>query len=85
MTLQLLDAYSDPNPLALFSLTRNWKITLKILVLIFFRAPETHYIAPAFIWILVTFRRGDLANMFTRQKHTQDAIARGPAKTEPRL
>ncbi len=64
VTLQLLDAFSGPNLLALFSLGRSWKITLKILVLIFFRAPEMHYIVPAFIWIMVTFRRGDLRRLY---------------------
>ena len=64
VTLQLLDAFSDPNLLALFSLAQPLKITLKILVLVFFHAPEMHYIVPAFIWLLVTFRRGDLRKMF---------------------
>lgn len=63
--LVLLDDFSNNNPLALFSLGRAWKISLKALVLLFYRAPEMHYIVPAFIWLLVTFRRGDLSRLLT--------------------
>jgi len=71
--LQLVNAYSDPNALALYSLGPFWKGMLRAAVLVLFRAPAAHYVVPMFIWMLVTFRRGDLQRMFARQKKTANA------------
>ncbi len=73
--LQLVNAYSDPNALAIFSLSPFWKGMLRAAVLVLFRAPAAHYVVPMFIWMLVTFRRGDLQGMFARQKKTAEAKA----------
>lgn len=64
----LLNDFTNPNPLALFTLSHTLKSGLKFLVLLFFRAPEMHYIVPAFIWLLVTFRRGDLKTLLAKRE-----------------
>ncbi len=66
--LVLLDDFSNNNPLALFTLSHTLKAGLRLLVLLFYRAPEMHYIVPAFIWLLVTFRRDDLKTLLARRE-----------------
>jgi len=68
--LKLLDAYSDDNALALYTFTPMWKSVLNALVAVIVMAPETHYMVPAFIWMLVTFRRGDWRQAFGLQPVT---------------
>lgn len=58
--LPLLDFFSDPTPLAAFTLSPFWKNVLTMSKLFLFRDPASDYTAPALIWLLVTFRRGDL-------------------------
>ncbi len=68
----LLNDFTNPNPLALFTLGRTWKMLLRGLVLLFYRAPEMHYIVPAFIWLVVTFRRGDMSRLLARQPRREE-------------
>ena len=59
LTLRLVDAFSDKNVLAVFSLGPVAKATVIILLKVIALSPVTAYIAPVFVWILVTFRRTD--------------------------
>jgi len=73
--LQLINAYSDANALALYSLSPFWKNVLRATVLVVFRAPAAHYVVPMFIWMVVTFRRGDLRNVFARPEPAKESEA----------
>ncbi|MGB2987004.1 MAG: hypothetical protein WBE26_14115 [Phycisphaerae bacterium] len=64
LALRILDAFSDPTVLALFSLGPFWKDMLRKVIKVLIVAPAGWYAVPAFIWLAVTFRRGDLANLF---------------------
>ncbi len=65
--LKLVDVFSHPgHPLAIFTLSQHVKIGVRMMVLLFYRAPEMHYIVPAFVWLLATFRRDDLKSVLTR-------------------
>jgi hypothetical protein len=55
----LVDVFSE-NQLALIQLAPFWKETVRLAVQIFVGSIESSFIVPVFIWILVTFRRGDL-------------------------
>ncbi len=59
LTLRLVDAFSDKNPLAVVTLGPVAKGALLILLKVIALSPVTAYIAPVFVWILVTFRRTD--------------------------
>ena len=61
LALRLLDAFSDKNVLAVFSLGPVGKASVVILMKVLAMSPVSAYIAPIFVWILVTFRRGDWA------------------------
>lgn len=61
--LRILDAFSDGNVLSIYDLGAFWKSVLQGMVTILVRAPVPSYIVPAFIWLLVTFRRDDLQNL----------------------
>lgn len=61
ITLHLLNMLSDPHPLAAFSFTPFTKSILSPAARLLFLAPFMTYAAPAIIWLLVTFRRGDPA------------------------
>lgn len=63
LALRLLDGFSDKNVLAVFSLGPAAKGMLVILLKVLAMSPVTAYIAPVFVWILVTFRRGDWAKL----------------------
>ena len=63
--LVLLDFFSDATPLAAFTLGPFLKNALTMAKLFLFIDPAMHYIVPAFIWLLVTFRRGDLRAILT--------------------
>ena len=67
--LSIFNAYSDDNLLALYSLSPFWKSALRGTVLVLFRAPAGHYVVPMFIWMLVTFRRGDLSGVLALSDH----------------
>lgn len=59
--LQLVDVYSQSNPLSVYTLSPFWQKGLLILKKVLSMTPVTMYIAPVFVWILVCFRRSDLA------------------------
>ena len=61
LALRFLDAFSDKNDLMVFSLGPAAKGTVVNLLNVLGMSPVTAYIAPIFVWILVTFRRGDWA------------------------
>ena len=63
LALRLLDAFSDKNVLAVFSLGPVGKASVVILMKVLAMSPVSAYIAPIFVWILVTFRRGDWAKL----------------------
>ncbi len=63
LALRLLDAFSDKNVLAVFSLGPVGKALIVILMKVLAMSPVSAYIAPIFVWILVTFRRGDWAKL----------------------
>ena len=68
--LQLMDAFSDENVLAIYRIVPFWKSVLHALALVLFRAPAAHYVVPMFIWMIVTFRRGDLRGLIAQSKTT---------------
>jgi hypothetical protein len=68
LTLHILDGFSENSPLALFHPSPFWKGMLKVCLKIVVLTPAVHYIGPAFIWLLVTFRRGDLADVLAGRK-----------------
>jgi len=59
LALQLVDAFSNPDVLNQFELVLWTKRLLSVLLKVVVRSPVTAYIAPVFVWILVTFRRTD--------------------------
>ncbi len=59
--LKLYDAFSNPGPAYFFKMGESTKELLHWCTLILFQAPEMNFIVPAFIWLLVSFRRNDLA------------------------
>ena len=63
LALRLIDAFSDKNVLAVFSLGPAAKTMVVILLKVLGMSPVTAYIAPIFVWVLVTFRRGDWAKL----------------------
>ncbi len=63
MYLQLVNAFSDDNVLAIYTFGSFTKTMVVVLIKVFSMSPVTAYIAPVVIWILVAFRRGDLAGL----------------------
>jgi hypothetical protein len=63
LMLRLLDAFSDDNALSLYSFGKVGKTMLLMTLKVIGMSPVTAYIASIFVWILVTFRRGDWANL----------------------
>jgi len=63
LALRLLDAFSDKNVLTVFTLGSAAKGTVVILLKVLGMSPVTAYIAPIFVWVLVTFRGGDWAKI----------------------
>lgn len=63
LALDLVDAFSDPGPLNQFALAPWTKWLLENLLKVVVKSPVTAYIASVFVWILVTFRRGDWAKL----------------------
>lgn len=61
--LKLADVLSDENPLAVYSFSPLTKKTVVTLGKVLGISPVTTYIAPIFIWILVTFRREDVVRL----------------------
>lgn len=73
MYLQLVDAFSDNNVLAMYSLSGFTKTMVIVLIKVFSKSPVTAYIAPVLIWILVAFRRGDLTALGIFRNASGDA------------
>ncbi len=61
IALHLFNAYSDPNVIKQFNIAPLTKQLLVIALKVVALSPVTAYIAPVFIWIIATFRRGDFA------------------------
>lgn len=61
LTLELLNAFSDGNVIAIFSFSTFWKTALIIVRKVMIMSPVTAYIVPIFIWMLVCFRKNDFA------------------------
>lgn len=59
--LGLLALFSSPgDPMAMFSFSPFWKDALQLAVRTLIVPPELTFVAPVFIWIVVTLRKGDL-------------------------
>ena len=76
--LFLTDLLSNENIMAIYSLSPWVKSILRGVSLVLFRSPAMHYIGPLFIWLGVTFRRGDFEMLMGR------APADQPVKPTPR-
>ncbi|MFH1108530.1 MAG: hypothetical protein V1790_04930 [Planctomycetota bacterium] len=63
LTLRLVDAFSNPDVFNQFELGLWTKRLLGILLKVVVMSPVTAFIAPVFVWILVTFRRTDWATL----------------------
>ena len=63
LTLELVDAFSNPGVLNQFELGLWTKRLLGVFLKVVVKSPVSAYIAPIFVWILVTFRRGDWAKL----------------------
>lgn len=63
LTLRLVDAFSNPDVFNQFELGLWTKRVLSILLKVVVMSPVTAFIAPIFVWVLVTFRRGDWAKL----------------------
>ena len=64
--LFLVDLLSNENIMAVYSLSPWVKSVLHGVALVLFRSPAMHYIGPLFIWLVVTFRRGDFETLMGR-------------------
>lgn len=64
--LFLVDLLSNENIMAVYSLPAWIKSILRGVSLVLFRSPAMHYIGPLFIWLGVTFRRGDFETLMGR-------------------
>lgn len=67
--LRLVDVLSESNPLAVYQLGAFWKGVLHAATTILFRMPVPTYIVPAFIWLAVSFRRGDFERTLIPEKN----------------
>lgn len=75
--LKLMDGFSDSNVLAIFTFGETLKSELQWAVLMLYKAPEMNYIIPALVWLLVTFRRGDLPAILGWQEKGKTSGHRG--------
>lgn len=71
--LFLVDQLSNENLIAVYSLPAWVKSILRGVSLVLFRSPAMHYIGPLFIWLAVTFRRGDFETLMGRTPADQPA------------
>lgn len=76
--LFLVDAFSNDDMLAVYSFSGWFKFALHSTSLVLFRSPAVHYIGPLFIWLAVTFRRGDFETIMGH------APSNKPAKSKSR-
>lgn len=79
--LFLVDLLSNENIMAMYSLSPWVKSVLRGVALVLFRSPAMHYIGPLFIWLAVTFRRGDF-EMILGRVSAEEAVK--PASRRPR-
>jgi hypothetical protein len=80
---KLYDGFSNPGPAHFFQLSESTKALLHWCTLILFHAPELNFIVPAFIWILVSFRRNDLS--FLLGQTPEGELSRESRPTEKRV
>lgn len=75
--IPILIGFSGDNQLALYSFPPVIDSLLGVLKLVLVQAPVVHYMAPTFIWMVVTFRRGDLQRILLGR-----SSAKGEAATQ---
>jgi len=75
MYLQLVNAFSDDNVLAIYTFGAFTKTVVVALIKVFSMSPVTAYIAPVVIWVLVAFRRGDLAGLAVFRRTSGEATS----------
>ena len=66
LLLALTHFFSVDRPLALFTLSESWREILGGAVKLVAFMPFFSLVMPTFVWILVTFRRGDIKTMLDR-------------------
>lgn len=64
--LFLVDTFSNGDMLAIYSFPAWFKFVVHSAALILFQSPAMHYIGPLFIWLAVTFKRGDFEMIMGR-------------------
>jgi hypothetical protein len=64
MGLGIFSDFTAGGDVALYTLHPALKAVLNQAVLVFLDAPAMYFIAPAFIWLAVTFRRSDWVRVF---------------------
>ena len=69
----ILDAFSNADPIAIYRFAPSTKAVLKAINHILFISPGMHYMGAVFVWLAVTFRRGDLEEIYGRPLPDQPA------------
>ncbi|MBI1825905.1 MAG: hypothetical protein HY287_16235 [Planctomycetes bacterium] len=66
--LQVADHFSGPasDPFFAYHPGPFWRATLTIMLKVLSKSPVTTYIAPVFIWLIVSFRREDVGRLLGR-------------------
>lgn len=63
--IPILIGFGSANPLAVYEFSSTTRSLLAAFKLIFVQAPVMHYLAPTFMWLLITFRRGDFETILS--------------------
>ncbi len=66
--VQLVAVLSVGDAVSVFSFSPAVTEAVQKIALVLFRAPATSYTAPAFIWLVVTFRRDDWQRLMSKPK-----------------
>ncbi len=74
--LQLVNALSGADSLAVFTFGPFWKGVVVVLLKVLAMSPVTAYIAPVVIWVLVTLRPEDLVRVASHVRGSGNAPAR---------
>ncbi len=82
--LLILDSFSNANVLAIYSFGPFFKGLLSVVSTILVRSPAMHYMGPMFVWLLVTFRRGDLREIFAEPDRPTTRAGRRSARSQRR-
>ncbi|MBN2562760.1 MAG: hypothetical protein JXQ75_17695 [Phycisphaerae bacterium] len=82
VALPLLKEFSEDNTLRQYSLSPFWRDVLDQVILILVTSPTSVFVAPIIIWVLVTFRRGDLEQWMPTRRGGPDAHGRGSHESE---